>query len=74
MLFHRITQYLGILEGISAYLLVQPHPEHIVQGRVQVGVESLQRKRLHELPGQPIGVIIRIYKLKKLFVKYLGNA
>jgi len=31
----------------------QGHPEQAAQHRVQVGLEYLQRRRLHNLPGQP---------------------
>ena len=31
----------------------QGHPEQAAQHRVQVGLEYLQRRRLHSLPGQP---------------------
>ena len=31
----------------------QGHPEPAAQDRVQEGLEYLQRKRLHSLPGQP---------------------
>lgn len=33
------------------------HPEQMTQDRVQLGFESLQRGRLHALPGQPIPVL-----------------
>jgi len=32
----------------------QGHPEQAAQDRVQVGLEYLQRRRLHSLPGQPV--------------------
>jgi len=31
----------------------QGHPEQVAQHRVQAGLEYLQRRRLHSLPGQP---------------------
>jgi len=31
----------------------QGHPEQAAQARVQGGLEYLQRRRLHNLPGQP---------------------
>jgi len=31
----------------------QGHPEQAAQDRVQAGLEYLQRRRLHSLPGQP---------------------
>ncbi|NXA48231.1 CC171 protein, partial [Nothocercus julius] len=33
-------------------LLQQGHPEHVAQGDIQAGLEDLQRRRLHDLPGQ----------------------
>jgi len=36
----------------------QGHPEQAAQERVQAGLEYLQRKRLHNLPGQP-GPVLR---------------
>ena len=32
----------------------QGHPEQAAQDRVQAGLEYLQRRRLHNLPGQPV--------------------
>jgi len=32
----------------------QGHPEQAAQDRVQAGLEYLQRRRLHSLPGQPV--------------------
>ena len=54
---NRITEWLG-LEGTSGVtqshpLLKQGHPEQAAQDRVQAGLEDLQRRRLHSLPGQP---------------------
>jgi len=54
---HRITECLG-LEGTlgiiqSNPLLKQGHPEQAAQDPVQAGLEYLQRRRLHSLPGQP---------------------
>jgi len=55
---HRITEWSG-LEGTSVGHPVQPllkqgHPEQDAQDRVPVGLEYLQRRRLHNLPGQPV--------------------
>jgi len=36
----------------------QGHPEQAAQDLVQVGLEYLQRRRLHHLPGQP-GPVLR---------------
>ena len=54
---HRITAWLG-LAGTSVGHPVQPlpkqgHPEQAAQHRLQAGLEYLQRRRLHSLPGQP---------------------
>ena len=38
-------------------LLKQGHPEQAAQDRVQAGLEYLQRRRLHNLPGQPVPVL-----------------
>ena len=35
----------------------QGHPEQAAQHRVQAGLEYLQRRRLHNLPGQPVPVL-----------------
>jgi len=32
----------------------QGHPQQAAQHRVQVGLEYLQRRKLHSLPGQPV--------------------
>jgi len=32
----------------------QGHPQQAAQDRVQVGLKYLQRRRLHNLPGQPV--------------------
>jgi len=32
----------------------QGHPEQAAQDLVQAGLEYLQRRRLHNLPGQPV--------------------
>ena len=32
----------------------QGHPEQAAQHRIQAGLEYLQRRRLHNLPGQPV--------------------
>lgn len=63
MLFHRTTGHLGLFEGLSAHLLVQP-PAKAASPRAQKcpgAVECLQGGRLHELPGQPVGIIIGLY-------------
>jgi len=38
-------------------LLKQGHLQQAVQDLVQVGLEYLQRRRLHNLPGQPVPVL-----------------
>jgi len=35
-------------------LLKQGHPEQAAQDLVQAGLEYLQRRRLHNLPGPPV--------------------
>ena len=32
----------------------QGHPEQVAQDLIQAGLEYLQRRRLHNLPGQPV--------------------
>ena len=58
--FHRITESRNV-RGWQGPLWVtqsnplpkQGHPEQAAQHHVQVGLEYLQRRRLHSLPGQP---------------------
>ena len=55
---HRITQNVWgwkrpLWVTQSNPLPKQGHPEQAAQHRVQVGLEYLQRRRLHSLPGQP---------------------
>jgi len=38
-------------------LLKQGHPQQAAQHHVQAGLEYLQRRRLHNLPGQPVPVV-----------------
>jgi len=38
-------------------LLKQGHLQQAAQDLVQAGLEYLQRKRLHSLPGQPVPVL-----------------
>jgi len=43
-------------------LTKQGHPEQAAEDRVQAGLEYLQRRRLHNLPGQPVSLLwIRLY-------------
>ena len=35
----------------------QGHPEQTAEDLVQAGLEYLQRRRLHTLPGQPVPVL-----------------
>jgi len=66
---HRITEsqnhrMLGVgrdLCGSSSptLLLKQGLSEQAVQDLVQVGLEYLQRRRLHNLPGQPVQCSVR---------------
>jgi len=53
----RVPAWSG-LEGTSGVTQPNPlpkqrHPEQAAQHRVQAGLEHLQRRRLHSLPGQP---------------------
>jgi len=52
---HRIVGVGRDLCGSSSpiLLLKQGHPEQAAEDLVQVGLEYLQRRRLHNLPGQP---------------------
>ena len=43
--------------GSSTPLPKQGHPEQAAQHHVQGGLEYLQRRRLHNLPGQPVPVL-----------------
>ena len=59
--FHRITECSG-LEGTSVSsnptsLPKQGHLQQAAQDVVQEGLEYLQRRRLHNLPGQPVPVL-----------------
>jgi len=38
-------------------LLKQGHLQQAAQDRMQVGLEYLQRRKLHNLPGQPVPVL-----------------
>jgi len=38
-------------------LLKQDHLQQAAQDRIQAGLEYLQRRRLHNLPGQPVPVL-----------------
>ena len=52
-----------MLEGASVDHLVQSscrslgHLEQAAQELMQVGLEYLQRRRIHNLPGQPVPVL-----------------
>jgi len=52
---HRMVQVGRDLCGSSSPtpLTKQGHPEQAAQDCVQAGLEYLQRRRLHNLPGQP---------------------
>ena len=54
--WYRITECSG-LEGTSVSHLVQPRLQQAAQDHVQAGLEYLQRRRLHNLPGQPVPVL-----------------
>ena len=53
---HRIVGVGRALCGSSSPTLLpkQGHPEQAAQDLVQAGLEYLQRRRLHSLPGQPV--------------------
>ena len=53
---HRIVGVGRDLCGSSSPTLLpkQGHPEQAAQDLVQAGLEYLQRRRLHSLPGQPV--------------------
>ena len=53
---HRIVGVGGALCGSPSPTLLpkQGHPEQAAQDLVQAGLEYLQRRRLHNLPGQPV--------------------
>ena len=58
---HRIPAWQG-LAGTSVVTQPNPlpkqgHPAQAAQHRVQAGLEYLQRRRLHSLPGQPVPVL-----------------
>ena len=59
---HRIVGVGRDLCGSSGPTLLpkQGHPEQGAQHRVQVGLEYLQRRRLHSLPGQPVPATARM--------------
>jgi len=38
----------------------QGHPEQAAQDLVQAGLEYLHRRRLHNLPGQPVPVLCHL--------------
>ena len=56
---HRMVGVGRDLCGSSSPTLLpkQGHPEQAAQDRVQAGLEYLQRRRLHNLPGQPVPVL-----------------
>jgi len=45
--------------GSSSPVLKQGHLKEAAQDLVQEGLEYLQRRRLHNLPGQPVPVLRR---------------
>ena len=56
---HRMVGVGRDLCGSSSPTLLpkQGHPERAAQDLVQAGLEYLQRRRLHSLPGQPVPVL-----------------
>jgi len=67
--YHRITEsqnhrMVGVgrdLYGSSGPTLLpkQGHLQQAAEDLVQVGLEYLQRRRLHNLPGQPVQFLVR---------------
>ena len=56
---HRITEWSGLAgtsvgHPVPTLLLKQGHPEQAAQDLVQAGLEYLQRRRFHNLPGQSV--------------------
>jgi len=47
----------------------QGHPEQAAQDLVQVGLEHLQRRRLHSLPGQPVPLQLILLQTRKAGLK-----
>jgi len=60
---HRISGIGRDLERSSSLipLLEQEHLDQVTQERVQVGFECLQRRRCHNLPGQPVPMFCYLY-------------
>jgi len=59
---HRITEWSGLERTSVGYLVQSPPPkqghlQQAAQDLVQLGLEYLRRKRLHNLPGQPVPVL-----------------
>ena len=50
----------------------QGHPQQAAQDLVQVGLEYLQRRRLHNLPGQPVPVSVTL-RGKKFLLMFRRN-
>jgi len=68
---HRIVGVGRDLCGSSSPTLLpkQGHPQQAAQDLVQAGREYLQRRRLHNLPGQPVPVLsIRLAVLGEIFL------
>ena len=62
---HKITE-LQRLEGTSRYHQVQPPCkagplQQAAQGGIQAGLEHFQRRRIHNLPGQPVPELCHPY-------------
>jgi len=59
----------------SNLLPKQGHLQQAAQDRVQAGLEYLQRRRLHSLPGQPVPVLrTESQKSQKFLSLILHNA
>jgi len=70
---HRMVGVGRDLCGSSSPTLLpkQGHLQQAAQDLVQVGLEYLQRRRLHSLPGQPVPVLR--HSVKKFFLMFRWN-
>lgn len=72
---HRTVEWL-CLKGTTWDHLVQPlyfkqqHLEYIVQDHLQSGLEFLQRRRLHNISGQPVSVFQDLGSSDQYQIKY----
>jgi len=54
------------------HLPKQGHPQQAAEDHVQAGLEYLQRRRLHNLSGQPVPVLVTL-RGKKFFLMFRRN-